>query len=305
MSTQPRVDLLVGTGPVTFDQQWEVNGNVADVGTVDYLVQNANGTTVVSGTASKSGSGASTLYQFELPIQTELTRLKITWTRLDTTAKLVHYVEVFGSQLFTESDARQSTISGFQTPFADAAKYPDEAIAAWRVRIQDQLERKTYRSWVRRYARVRLAPTHSFRLQPFHMGRAVDWEGKPLAGAGYMFDVARIISATDSGVALNVADLVLDGDTLYRTNGSWTYSSYTTPLSVVLEYEYGIDPPDPEAKGAALALLHSRAVPSDISQHVESWTDDAGSYRVGPEGWAYPTHVWEWIEGVKWRALIA
>lgn len=305
MSTQPRVDLLVNTGPTTYEQQWYLNGTVSDVGTVDYLVQNANGTTVISGTAAKTGSGITTKYSFELPIQTELTRLKITWTRTDTGAKLVHYVEVFGSQLFTEADARGSTISGFQTPFSDPAKYSDDELAAWRLQIQDQFEGKTFRSWVRRYARVRVAATHPYTLRPFDFSQAVDWEGRPLAGPGHMNDVNRIISATDAGTLVSPSDFLLVAGTLHRVNGSWMAPTYANPYGLVIEYEYGIDPPDPEARQHALAMLHSRAIPNDISAHVESWSNEGGSFSAGPEGWAYPTPVWEWLERSKYRALIA
>lgn len=305
MSTQPRVDLLVNTGPTQFEQQWAVNGTVADVGEVTYLVQNANGVTVASGTATKSGAGPTTLYSFALPIQTELTRLKITWTRTDTGAKLAHYVEVFGSQLFTEQDARESTITGFQTPFADVTKYSDSVLAAWRLQIQDQFESKTYRSWVQRYARVRVAPTNMYSVRLFDVALAADWEGKPLAGAGRMNDINRIISATQGGVTIPTTDLLVQGDVLYYPIGSFVSPSYGDPYPLVVEYEYGITPPDPEARAYALAMLHSRAIPSDISQHVESWSTDAGSYSTGPQGWSYPTHVWEWLERVKYRALIA
>lgn len=305
MSTQPRVDLLAGVGPTTFTQRWEVDGTVADVGAVTYQVLDANGDEVAAGTASKTGTGTETAYTFQLPIQANPTRLKITWTRSDSTAKLTHYVEVFGSQLFTEADARGSTISGFQTPFADTTKYPDELLAAWRLRIQDQFESKTSRSWVRRYARVRFAANRSYRLRPFELAKAVDWEGRPLAGAGRFTDIVRVISVTDLGEPVDLANVVLDGETLHLTEGYWHAPTLAMPLNVVVEYEYGVDPPDPEARGHALAMLHSRAVPSDISSHVESWSDDAGSFRVGPEGWAYPSHVWEWLERVRYRVLIA
>ncbi len=306
MTVQPRVDVLVDSGPTPLDKQWDVNGTVGDVGDLTYKVETANGTVQVpTTTTTKTGTGTATLYSFDLPVQTELTRLKLTYAKAsDPTQRQVHYIEVFGSQLFTERDARGSQITGAQTPFSDTAKYPDEVLAAWRLRIQDQFESKTYRSWVRRYARVRLAPNHPYRLRPFG-GRAVDWEGRGLAGEGRYADIVRVISVTDSGTALDLADLVLDGEVLHLGTGYWQAPTQSLPLNVVLEYEYGVDPPDSEAHGQALAMLHANAIPNNISQAVESWSDDSGSFRVSPDGWAYPSKTWEWMNRVQLRGNLA
>lgn len=306
MSTQPRVDLLEDVGPVTLTKQWYGDGTVIDAGTVTIGIVDANGDTVVaSGTATtKTGSSNTTTYTYALAAQSEPNRLKVTWTRSDTSVPLVDWIEVFGSQLFTEADARGYQISGAQAPLSSASAYSDATIANTRLKIQDQFEKKTARSFVRRYARVVMRGSGGTYLYP-RDGRPRDSTGRALAGDGYGKDIVRVISATVNGSALDTADIVVDGGCLILTAGTWSYPSSTDPLNVTVEYEYGIDPPDSEAHEMALEMVVSLLVPSDVSHYAESFTNPTGTSSFVREGsWVYPNRVHEWLKRADMRILV-
>lgn len=305
MSTQPRVDLLVNTGPTPLDQQWDVNGTPGDVGDLTFEVRTADGAVQASGATTKTGTGASTLYSFDLANQTELTRLKLTYAKaLAPTVKLVHYIEVFGSQLFTERDARGSQITGQQEPFADEGDFPDSEIARWRLLIGDKFESKTGRSWVRRYCRTAVAGTGTPFLRPMR-GRARDWEGRGIAGEGRHRDIIRVVSAEISGDPIDPTEIVCDGGQLIYKSGIWTSRSWNDPLNILVSYEYGVDPPDSEAHEHAISMLHANALPSNISSAAEGFQNDAGNLRVTENGWVYPSPVWEWLSRNNGKLLMA
>lgn len=306
MSTQPRVDLLEDVGPVTLTKQWYADGTVIDAGTVTIGIVDANGDTVVAaGTATtKSGSGATTTYTYALAAQAEPNRLRVTWTRSDTSVPLVDWIEVFGSQLFTEAEARAYQISGFQAPLSNTTNYTDAAIANARLKIQDQFEKKTARSWVRRYCRVKLRGSGGAFLY-LRDGRPVDSTGRKLAGDGYTKDIVRVISATVNGAALDTANVIVDYSSLILASGYWSSPATNDPFNVIVEYEYGIDPPDSEAHDAALEMAVSLLVPSDVSVYADSFTNPTGTTSFVRDGaWVYPNRVHEWLKRADMRVLV-
>ena len=305
MSTQSRVDLLEDVGPVTLTKQWYADGTVIDAGTVTIGITDANGDTVVAAATAttKTGATTTTTYTYALAAQAEPNRLKVTWTRSDTSVPLVDWIEVFGSQLFTEAEARAYQISGAQAPLS-AAAYTDAMIANERLRIQDLFESKTGRSWVRRYARVALRGSGCEAIRPGD-GRARDATGRKLAGDGYGRDIVRVISGVVNGTAVDLANVVVDGDRIWLTSGTWATPSSTNPLNVVIEYEYGIDPPDSEAHENALILAVSSLVPSDVSSFADSFSNQAGNTSFNPEfGFVYPKRVFEWLKRADMRVFV-
>ena len=305
MSTQSRVDLLEDVGPVTLTKQWYADGTVIDAGTVTIGITDANGDTVVAAATAttKTGATTTTTYTYALAAQAEPNRLKVTWTRSDTSVPLVDWIEVFGSQLFTEAEARAYQISGAQAPLS-AAAYTDAMIANERLRIQDLFESKTGRSWVRRYARVALRGSGCEQIRPGD-GRARDATGRKLAGDGYGRDIVRVISGVVNGTAVDLANVVVDGDRIWLTSGTWATPSSANPLNVVIEYEYGIDPPDSEAHENALILAMSSLVPSDVSSFADSFSNQAGNTSFNPEfGFVYPKRVFEWLKRADMRVFV-
>lgn len=301
MST--RVDVLAGTGPTPLTQRWFVNGVQSDVGIVTYAVTDANGTAVTSGTATKTGSGATTVYSFDLPIRPLPSLDKVVWTRSDTGASLTDWVEVVGSLLFTLAEARARTISGQQTPLASDVTYPNATIAEWRLRIADIFEQRTGRSWIRRYCRVECSGSGNGVL---HLGgRARDYLGNAVGGPGRYRDIAQILTVTVGGTTVTPADIKVDGRWLYHTTGSWGTATTTSPFNVVIEYVYGDLVTDLEATDHGLRMLLANLVPTDISGYAQNFETPSGSVSPGDAGWVYPAKTWEWLRQHPRRAVVA
>lgn len=297
-----RLDVLAGTGPIELSQRWTESGVPVDAGTVTYAVTDANGTAVASGTATKTGAAATTVYSFDLPIRPLPSTDKVVWTRTDTGASLTDWVEVVGSTLFTLAEARARTISGLQTPLSDTTAYPNETIAEWRLRIADQFEQRTGRSWIRRYCRVECSGTGSGVL--YLGGRGRDHLGNTVGGPGRYRDIAQILAVTIGGVAGTAADVKVDGRYLYHTTGSWTTASINSPFNVVVEYTYGDLVTDLEANDHGLRMLLANAVASDISGYAQSFDTPSGSVSPGEGGWVYPAKTWEWLKQHPRRAVV-
>lgn len=295
-----RRDLIAGIGPTTQTKKWYLNGTQADVGDVTYAVVDGAGTIVTSGTATKTGTGTGTVYTFNLAVIANPTVLRVRWTRTDSGAYLDDWLEVFGSQLFTEAEARAKQTVGQAAPLADETKYPDDMIATWRLKIGEGFEQRTGRSWVRRYCRVELAGRGGYRLS-LHDGEARTALGAEVGGAGRRWDIRRIISATVDGVAVSAGNITIGGSVLHRTDGTWGMATSSDPLNVVVEYEYGIDPTW-EAHENALRAILALAPPQSQSDWVTTISDDGGSRSFEL---AWPPKVWDWLKTADMRLPIA
>lgn len=291
---------MAGVGPTTLTKKWFVDGTQSDVGVVTYAVINGNGTAVVSGTATKTGVLTATIYTFSLPIVADPTLLRIRWTRSDTGAYLDDILEVFGSLLFTEAEARTKQTTGQIAPLADETKYPDDVIATWRLKIQEAFEQRTGRSWVRRYCRLEAAGRGLWGLDLYDGYNRTSW-GAEVGGAGRHWDVRRILSATVDGVAVPVGDLRILGTAVHHTLGTWGLGSWLDPLNVVVEYEYGVDPTW-EAHENGLRALLALAPPQSQSDWTTSVADEAGSRSFEL---VWPPKVSDWLRLADMRIPLA
>lgn len=276
-------------------------GTAADQGTFTIGIVDANGDTVVaSGTAVTDNSDGT--YEYVLPAQADPAALKATWTESAGQPIYTTEIEVVGSQLFNEFQARTKSISGQQTPLSDTANYTDAFIADWHDTIAGQFEEKSGRSWILRYARVELSGNGGYALN-LTDGISRTSTGKRLKRPGRFNDIGRILSVTVDGTAQTVTDYVNDGIWLRATNGTWATPTVSDPLNVVVEYEYGIEN-DAEASENALRMLLANAIPSDVPGWAESWSNEDGSFTRGQSGFAYPSKVWEWLRRSDMRIPI-
>lgn len=287
-------DVLVGSGPTLLTKKWYVDGTQSDVGTVTYTVVDANGVSVTSGTATKSGSGATTIYTFSLAIQTAVRSLTVTWTRSDTTAFQTDQIEIVRSQLFTESQARKFGQKDNMTgPLSLEAEYPDAVIADERWRIGELLESWTGISWIPRYRRFVMSGNGGYVLS------VPDRE------------VRTLIAATVGGSAVNVANVEVDPEgLLWRTDGIWTYPTVGNVRNVVVEYEYGMPQIVDGVDRIALIMLKDRLTPTDISDRALSATSEFGTVALAQPGGPHDNRTgWPevnmWLKTHDRRMLIA
>ena len=131
--------ILQDAGPYTLALNWLVAGDATNVGTVTIGITDAAGTAVVAPSTSTSYSSSTATYSYTLADRADPALLNVTWTRSDTGADLQQTIEVVGSELFNERDAR----SFDNSKLTSASVYTEAAIAAERIRIGEMFERWT------------------------------------------------------------------------------------------------------------------------------------------------------------------
>lgn len=298
-----RIDALTGQ-TFTLTKQFAPDGTVADVGAVTYTVVDGGGTSIDSGTATKSGSGTSTSYAVSVSALSAPDVLKVTWTSDTPVISVVDYVDVTRNALFTEAEARAYKGSGQQAPFASTSAWTDAALAEWRLRITDEFERITGRSWVRRYCRGEGPGTGGYTL-PLNTLERTTADGANVGGRGSVRTARKIISVTVNGTAVAAANFKVRNGIIYRTDGVFDAASATDPFNVVVEWEYGDDPVDSEASLNALRMLSANAVVGNVSQYATSYSNEDGNQSFTQDGWAYPPKVWSWIKSTDRKLGIA
>jgi hypothetical protein len=289
--------ILVNTGPTTITKTWYVDGTPTDVGDVTIGVTDANGTEVVAAGAATTNNADGT-YDYALPIQTDLTILKVEWTDDSSGEVLTDTVEVVGSYLFSIAEARAYNIVGGQTPLSSTSSYPTSKLVEWRDQIAQMFEQRTFRSFTKRYARIELAGDGSTVLYLGDGFATTDW-GDRAGGVGRFLDIRRIISVTVNGTAVSLSNVKLvNNGMLRRINGSWTSATSTDPLNIVIEYEYGME--NYEARENGLRLLAANAIPSDVSSRATSFSDEDGTFRLT----TLPVQVEEFLRSYSGRTFV-
>jgi len=283
------VQLLAGSGANTLNKSWyDEGGTAADVGDVTIGIIDGNGDTIIAaGTATiNAGSG---VYTYSLADQPNPDQLTVTWTDVDTTDTRIERREVVGNWLFTENQARtfhaKADATSALIPLASATEYTDAMIADERLRIQNDLEQWTGRSWVPRYCRLETSGNGSRTLPLSGFARTSD--GYMLNREGRTNDVAQLLTLTVGGTAKTVGDYVLDpvAGNLVSTVGSFSTATASDPYNVVVEYVYGLSHLADGVDRIALKLLVDRLVPSAFPDRALSVDTDFGTTRfVQPGG---------------------
>lgn len=289
--------LILRNTPGTLELKVYKDGTLTDLDADPTIaVTDANGNAVTTGAVTKPASTTG-IYRSVLPGQANLNRLTAVWTGLlsSETVKFAQVYEIAGNLLFTEAEARATTITGLQTPLADETDHPDSAIARMRALITDQFEWRTGRSWIRRYARMELSGTGTAIID-LTDGRPRASDGAKTGGPGRLRDIVSLISVTIEGTAATLSDIAIDGRQLIHTNGVWTRASVANPFNVIVEYEYGPDPVPLEAAENGLRMAVANLEPSDVSAWAQTFAGEDGSTNFGPNGLAWPTKVWEWLK---------
>lgn len=258
-------------------------GSQVDQGTFTIGIVDANGTEVVaSGTAVTDNSDGT--YEYSLAAQTNPRFLIATWTESGGTTYRT-FVEVSRNALFTETEAREFTVSGLQKPLASDTTYPASEIDRVRSLVTAQFEQRTRRAWTRRYCRMEFTSCHAGALNVYD-GIPRDYLGNASGGPGRN-KPARIIAATCDDVAQDADDLSVDG-IYFRNESGWSGD-------VVVEFEYGDDPVDYEVNHHALKVAVATLVPSDVSGYAQTFQGADGIVNYG-NTLAWPMSVWDWFK---------
>jgi hypothetical protein len=238
-------------------------------GSVTVTITKADGTTLMSGTATLAGN----TYTFTLPPQPELDRLSVTWSGTwgGVVQSVVTTAEIVGGYLFRVDTARQY---GDQV-LADTTKYPDDVIEAARAEITDLFEQVCDVAFVPRYARDVLDGSGGYAIRVFNRR------------------CSRVIAATMDGVALTSSELaditVRPSGWLVRKSGAWNYSFTGRNITVAYEQGWPIVPADIALAG--LVLCRYQLVSNDISDRMVAFDNDLGTVRLSVPGPGRPTGI--------------
>jgi hypothetical protein len=266
----------------------------------------ANGDALSPGTITTPSTG---VYRSVLPAQAELTTLTAVWTGAlsGNAVSFTQHHEVVGNHLFTEADARGARFTGQQSPLADEDKFSDEVVARMRELITQQFEQKTGRSWIRRYCRMELHGGGGRELRLFD-GHPRDVNGNESGGEGRLRKVARLISVSVDGTVVDLSEVALHGRSVFRKVGTWPRATASDPFRVVVEYEYGDDPVDLEARENGLRVIVANLVPSDVPDYAQTLSVGGENYSFQQNDAlrgmlrTFPEKTREWLDrNPAWR----
>jgi len=296
------MEQILRNTPITVKFSVYNGGTLTDTDVLPSITAvDAAGTAVTVGAVSTSGTG---VYQATISGQSDLKVITATLTGAigGESVALVQVFEVVGAVLFTEAAFRAFNGSAMSSE----SSWSDDAIAAARTAVTDQLEHWTGRSWIPRYARAEFAGTGTYILDAA-VGRYVSSSGDMLRRPGSFRDIRTVISAND-GSAVTASNVISDGDGLIRTDGVWTAATTADPMNVTVEWEYGVTPHDGVDR-VGMLLAADRLRVTAISDRASSFTDETGTLRFATPGRGGAVssipEVNEWVRAHDVRVAIA
>lgn len=275
------------------------DGTQTDIGTVTIGIDDQDGTEIVAaGTSVTDNADGTYEYAITAAKTGTLGRWTVTWSEA-AGETFTTYIEIVGSLLVGESDLRAHDLSAM----ASTTVYTDAMLASARDGALDKLEQWTGRSWIPRFGQVQLAGNGDYSI----------WlaDGiRKYGGGGWSSDILSIQSATVSGTAVTVGNIVVDSLTseLIRTDGVWTQATRTNPRNVTVNYTYGWEHPVDNVERIVALLVRDQLVASAIEDRAMSFSDELGTMRfttpgVGQAVSSIP-EVNEWVRAHRIRSVI-
>jgi hypothetical protein len=243
------------------------DGTQTDIGTITIGIDDQDGTEIVAaGTSVTDNADGTYEYALDDSKTGTLGRWTVTWTESGG-EDWVTYVEIVGSVMVGEADIRTFDNSAMTS----ASAYSDAAIARARDNALDRLEHWTGRSWIPRFAQVKMPGTGNHSL---YLNDGIRQYG----GSGWKTDILSIVSGSINGTAITASNVVANRLTseLIRTDGLWSTAPVTNPHNVTINYTYGIEHPFDGVERIVMMLIREELVASNISSRTTSITNDLG-----------------------------
>jgi len=263
----------------TLSHTFYVGEQPTDPGTPTYLITDATGATVASGSATSAGAGTGTVTA-PLAAQSALKTLTVAWagTIGGATVTETDTVEICGGFLFGLVEGRASDSS-----LADTNKYTTQDLIDARQATEEECEWITANAWTLRYRRVVLDGTGTSDLA-LPDGGDIEQSGIVLRGVRTIRSASVAPRIGQTFVALTAGQLaalaVTTDGLLRRTDGDvWPEGLQ----NVLLEYEYGNDASPADLKRAMTLRFRSRLNISktNIPDRATSFSSvDGGTYRL-------------------------
>lgn len=245
--------------PFTVSQQWYEDGVAADPGSVAVAVLRADGTSVVSGSATGTGTAART-FNLTAVHTALLDTLKITWTSTPK-GTLVSYVEVVGGFLFSVAEFRS-----LGTAYTNVTNYPTSVVTDMRTRVEQALEDACNVAFVPRYTRETAAANGTTLILKWPKVRTI-----------------RAASSVTGGITttLSAGELALLS---WDDRGLYGYSWPVGYGNLTVGYEHGWDRPPEMMRQAALLLAKRWITPGAADDRAITLSNDQGTYSLFQAG---------------------
>ena len=251
------VDKVLRNSGAKLTVTFYIDGTATDAdGAVTVTVTDAAGNALATG-ATATSETATGEYSWVLSPQADLKKLTLDWTGdfSTVTMSVRTYAEVIGQHLFSINEARTFR----KDKLADDTKYLTEDIIDIREEITDFFEKYCYVSFVPKYGQVTLDGDNN---EVIYLKKA---------------KVSSLLSVTEDDVSLTLSDInVWEDGRLKKESGTWNSGD----RNIVVEFEHGYDRPPGMIVRAALVLLQSFMLGSDVVDRKITLTDDTGVYRL-------------------------
>lgn len=282
--------ILKDGGATTLTLAWRnADGDITDVGAVTLTITDLGGNTIASAASTTNTSGT---YTYSLANQTAVKVFKAVWEDGSGNSRTQWY-EVVGNFLVNEAELRAFDGGAM----ASTTTYTDEILWREHVRVADELESMTGRSWIPRYRRLKLAGTGSPALQLY---RAVESLGAS-NGDGATWDTNEVLAATVEGTSVlsSLTVMPITG-TLLLQSGTWTIPYQSNPVNVDVQVDYGAASLVDGVDYIAMLLMRDRLVadPTDFGGRTQSMTNEMGFFRID----TVPIKVRDWVSRHNYKA---
>lgn len=249
-------------------------------------VVDAAGNAVASGDATVVGGSTGRLTFTLSPAETtQPNLLTVTWANVklgsDDPITQVTSAEVLGELLFTLAEARAYD----DAALSDASKYPDDTILRGRDLILDAFQRITWQSFGTRYEREVLDGPLGFFDSTYGRGLVTGALELKRQQVQRIRSIKERTVGTQTWTAYSQADLddVLlypNGQIVRETRGAFAGGR----LCIAVEYEHGWAPIPEEIRQAALRLLRSQLVSSNLPDRATSQSNEFGTFALAVAG---------------------
>jgi hypothetical protein len=258
--------MVLAANPATVTAVFkDTSDTTVDPGTVTVNVTRLDGTAVVTGAATTSGTGAAARTYLLTSTHTALLdTLTVTFASASLSQSVSETVEVVGAFLFTEAEAR-----AFDGGAMTEAKVTDAALEEARARITDEFESICGVSFVPRYRLDTFSGLGYVNLA-LHRMKVTD-----IRSVEYRTSGAATWTAYDAD---DLADIYIEdhGWILRESRGTFL----TGRRNIRIGYEHGFTQPPHDIKWAALKAARDELIPSNINDRAISITTEQGSEQL-------------------------
>jgi hypothetical protein len=241
----------------------QVDFGSASVGVVTVTITRENGTVIATDASTADNSDGTYNYILTVADNPQMDLLTLDWKITSTGEVVTTYEEIIGKYLFSLEQARAFRDDKLATGDTLGDRVSDEDILEARDEITEFFENTTGVSFIPRYRRE------------IH-----DGQGKSTIYLDRR-EIRTVQKLTEDGIILtegtNNDFVVYPSGRLYREGAVWSDDGRR---NVVVDYDHGFRTPPFPIRRAAMIILHSLVVGSDLHDRKIFQQDESGIFRL-------------------------